>query len=67
MTPTVGRIVHYFEARSVEPRAAIVVRADGERINLRVFDESFATLDETVIDAKPVDESGKGWAWPPRV
>lgn len=80
MTPTVGRIVHfYIDAASAPsksigagPYAAIIteVLGDGEDapVNLKAFYPFDAIVDHGCVRHKDFDlYSGRYWDWPPKV
>lgn len=62
MTPTVGRIVHYYPNSLTGPWAAVVTAVEGELLSLYVF--------PAVGQAYPVfgvakdKRSGPYWEWP---
>jgi len=71
MTPTIGRIVHYWHNPGDEPVAAIVVRVwSDECVNLRLFTdgEPGATFpSEYQTSVTRCDQGDKwGWDWPAR-
>lgn len=65
--PSIGRIVHYADPKTGEPRAAIItfVDKDFEHVTLQVF---FVGDSGPVFDV-PFQEAGAPgtWRWPPRV
>lgn len=78
MTPTVGRIVHYYAsvAEEDEPHAAMItaVRPDVEagpgHVDLAIFDHNglwFHTLVPFRDNVGGEDATGECWTWPPRV
>lgn len=79
MTPTVGRIVHFYPneadytARSNgvkpgEPLAAIITRVWNEDgVNLTIFPDAAAPLSRTSVVRRGVaHENSSSWDWPPR-
>lgn len=78
MKPSVGRIVHFFEAATDEPHAALIVRvddADKGVVTLCVFPRNGTPEGKNThrvflvpqTDATPNGYGReRGWAWPPR-
>lgn len=72
MTPTVGRIVHYYTGNARDalqgPMAALVVFEAAERPSLHVF-ARFGEASDFHVAAAPYSETPKAfhWTWPPRV
>lgn len=68
MSPTVGRILHYFSNPGALPKAAIVVHVWSETmVNLTVFDQDGQPMPKTgvqLLSSAPV--AGPFCAWPPR-
>lgn len=74
ITPTVGRIVHFYQKDVFEPQAAIVTFVLNERqVNLCVFDrDGVPRAEQSVELVQPGDdlskaEGGTYCVWPPRV
>lgn len=65
MTPTIGRIVHYFAPGSEKPLAAMVTAADNMIATLTVFPPGGAPFVAPSVSA--VGGTTGRWAWPPRV
>lgn len=66
-SPTVGRIVHYYEnASQAEPSAAIVTKViAGEGVNLTVFRTNFTVpMTGTIPYIDDVTKDGPCWRWP---
>ena len=72
MTPTVGRIVHYYTGNAREalagPFAALVVEENGARPSLHVFAKT-GTGSDYCVNGTPYSEEPKAfhWTWPPKV
>jgi hypothetical protein len=71
MEPTVGMIVHYYPGKDDPmlsgsgPFAAIVVYADGNTVNLAVFDASGFHTIRTGIEMASAEQRAGRWDWPP--
>lgn len=68
MEPTIGRIVHYWEASGSEPVPAIIVKVwSDDCVNLRIFRDAPATDFEHVTSTMRCNQGDKwGWDWPDR-
>lgn len=76
MTPTVGRIVHFYTRNKSQhfngggegPYAAMVVQTwGGPFVNLKVFPSMGAPYDQGSVKEKGAEENQTmWWEWPPR-
>lgn len=67
MSPTIGRIVHYYVGNEAEPLPAIITRVwSNECVNLHVFSDHGDDTLETSVPQR-VTSTSWGWDWPPRV
>lgn len=70
MKPSIGRIVHFWDARAKEPLPAMIGKVHSDTcVSLTVFDpfrpEGF--FNATSVGSKETMAGGRYWVWPPRV
>jgi desulfoferrodoxin (superoxide reductase-like protein) len=66
--PTVGRIVHFYEAPGAEPEAAIVIKVWSDTcVNLIKCNEHGTWTSKSSSVLMTPGHVGSGWSWPARV
>ena len=71
ITPTVGRVVHYYGCSGVSPLVALIAKVhDNRRVNLAVFDEKGKPYPEGLMSVRLIQSGdsqpqGSYCAWMP--
>lgn len=66
-TPSVGRIVHFYNGQDSRPHAALVVNVQQDSVNLHVFHPDAGQYNVYGIQHQDDTTSARNWIWPPKV